>query len=141
VHSGSSVPNIGVHFPRTWREELITRPQYSGGDVFIIRRYRYRYRCQQDLPCLVLDAQNQIQNQFYFRAGVTKTLNQLWATTGDREVAKPTVILAPNLFRTGGQCFIYGALCPFKSGLLHKHVGKHIAVHLMCNSASSLHSV
>jgi hypothetical protein len=42
--------------------------------------------------------QNQNQNQFYFRVDV-KTLKQLWATIGDREVAKPTIISALNLFR------------------------------------------
>ena len=39
---------------------------------------------------------SQNHNQFYFRAGV-KTLKQLRATIGVREVAKPTIILALNL--------------------------------------------
>src|SRR6056300_1143927 len=41
--------------------------------------------------------QNQNQNQFYFRVDV-KTLKQLWATIGDREVAEPS-IPALDLFR------------------------------------------
>jgi len=41
---------------------------------------------------------NQNQNQFYFRVDV-ETLKQVWATIGDREVAKPTIISALNLFR------------------------------------------
>ena len=72
----------------------VSRVHISTGRIIESNRIEFNFRrgATQSRRVVV-----QNQNQFYFRADV-KMLKQLWATIGDREVAKPSCP-ALNLFR------------------------------------------